>query len=66
MEVRALAEWCQENNLNVNKTKELIMDSRRQESEHAPIHIDRAAVERVKSLGVHITDNLKWSMQTVW
>jgi hypothetical protein len=27
-EVRALVEWCQENNLylNVNKTKELIMD----------------------------------------
>ena len=30
-EVRALAEWCQENNLslNVNKTKELIVDFRK-------------------------------------
>jgi hypothetical protein len=31
-EVRAMAAWCQENNLslslNVNKTKELIVDSR--------------------------------------
>ena len=41
-EVRALAEWCQENNLflNVNKTKELIVDFRRQQREHAPIHIN--------------------------
>ena len=44
-EVRALAEWCQENNLslNVNKKKELIVDFRRQQREHAPIHIDRTA-----------------------
>jgi hypothetical protein len=35
--------------------------------EHAPFHIDRAAVEKVKSfkfLGVNITDNLKWSTHT--
>ena len=34
-EVRALAEWCQENSLslNVNKTKELIVDFRRQQRE---------------------------------
>ena len=25
-EVRAPAEWCQENNLSLNKTKELLMD----------------------------------------
>ena len=33
-ELMALAEWCQENNLslNINKTKELIVDFRRQES----------------------------------
>jgi hypothetical protein len=31
------------------------------------MHIDRAAVERVKScmfLGMHINDNLKWSIHT--
>ena len=37
-EVRALGMWCQENNLslNVNKTKALIMDFRKQYREHAP------------------------------
>jgi hypothetical protein len=61
-EVRALVEWCQENNLNVNKMKELIVDFRRQQREHAPIHIGGAAVEKVKSfkiLSVHIPDDLK-------
>ena len=50
-EVTILEEWCQENNLslNVNKMKELIVDFRRQQREHAPILIDRAAVEKVKS-----------------
>ena len=53
-EVRALAERCQENNLslNVNKTKELIMDFRKQQREHAPIHIDGTAVEKVKSFSL--------------
>ena len=36
--VRALGAWCQENNLslNVNKTKEMIMDFRKQQREHPP------------------------------
>jgi hypothetical protein len=65
--------WWQENNLslNVNKTKEMIVDFRKQKREHPPIHIDRTAVEKVESfkfLGVHITDKLKWytHTQTVW
>jgi hypothetical protein len=62
-------EWCQENNLslNVNKTKELIVDYRKQQREHAFIHIDGTTVEKVKSfkvLGIHITDNMKWSTYT--
>ena len=43
------------------------MDFRKQQREHAPIHIDRTAVEKVESfkfLGVHITDNLKRSTHT--
>uniref|UniRef100_A0A4W5MJ42 Reverse transcriptase domain-containing protein n=1 Tax=Hucho hucho TaxID=62062 RepID=A0A4W5MJ42_9TELE len=65
-EVRALGVWCQENNLslNVNKTKEMIVDFRKQERAHPPIHIDGTVVEKVESfkfLGVHITDKLKWS-----
>ena len=64
VEVRAL-EWCQKNNLslNVNKTKELIVDLRRQQSEHAPIHIDGTAVEKVKSFK-YLTDDLKWTSNT--
>ena len=48
-EVRALGVWCQENNLtlNINKTKEMIVDFRKQQRENPPIHIDRTAVEKV-------------------
>ena len=37
-EVRALGVWYQENNLshNVNKTKEMIVDFRKQQREHPP------------------------------
>ncbi|KAK6312807.1 hypothetical protein J4Q44_G00161540, partial [Coregonus suidteri] len=40
-EVRDLAVWCQDNSLslNVNKTKEMIVDYRKRRAEHAPIHI---------------------------
>jgi hypothetical protein len=65
----SLGVWCQENNLspNVNKTRELIVDLRKQQREHPPIHINGTTVEKVKSfelLGVHITDKLKWSNHT--
>jgi hypothetical protein len=63
-EVRALGVWCQENNLtlNVNKTKEITVDFRKQQREQSPIHIDRTVVEKVvsfKFLCVHIPDKLK-------
>ena len=68
-EVRDLAVWCQDNNLSLNviKTKEMIVDYRNRRAEHAPILIDGAAVEqveRLESLGVHITDKLSWSKHT--
>ncbi|MCI4375089.1 hypothetical protein PGIGA_G00105110 [Pangasianodon gigas] len=68
-EVRTLTHWCQENNLslNINKTKELVVDFRRQDREHNHITIDGTQVERVSSfkfLGVHITEDLTWSTQT--
>ena len=61
--------WCQDNNLSLNviKTKEIIVDYREKRTEHAPILIDRAAVEQVESfkfLGVHITNKLTWSKHT--
>ena len=48
-EVRAL--WCLENNLslNVNITKEMILDFRKQQREHPPIHIDGTVVESAVS-----------------
>jgi hypothetical protein len=63
-EVRALGVWCQENNLsrNVNKTKEIIVDFRKQQREQPPIHIDGTAVEKVESfkfISIYITDKLK-------
>ncbi len=40
-DVQALTRWCQENHLshNINKTKELVVDFRRQKREHTPIFI---------------------------
>ena len=43
------------------------MDFRKQQREHPSIHIEGTVVEkieRVKFLGVHITDKLKWSTHT--
>ncbi len=68
-EVSTLTKWCQENHpsLNIDKTKELMVDFRRQSREHTPITIDKTPVERVNSfkfLGVHITEDLTWSGHT--
>ncbi len=70
-EVAQLAEWCGANNLslNVEKTKEVVMDFRRRNStDHPPLTIDSSTVERVSStkfLGVHITENLTWTTNTM-
>ncbi len=68
-EVSTLTKWCQENHLslNIDKTKELVVDYRRQSRVHTPITIDKTPVERVNSfkfLGVHITEDLTWSAHT--
>ncbi len=68
-EVSTLTKWCQENHLslNIDKTKGLVVDFRRQSREHTPITIDKTPVERVNSfkfLGVHITEDLTWSTHT--
>ncbi len=68
-EVSTLTKWCQENHLslNIDKTKELVVDYRRQSREHTPITIDKTPVEWVNSfkfLGVHITEYLTWSAHT--
>ncbi len=69
-EVSTLTKWCQENHLllNIDKTKELVVDFRRQSREHTPITIDnKTPVERVSSfkfLCVHITEDLTYSAHT--
>ncbi len=66
-EVSRLAGWCSDNNLNVEKMKEIVVDFRRVHSLHAPLTINGATVERVSStkfLGVHITEDLSWTNNT--
>ncbi len=69
-EVAQLAEWCGANNLslNVGKTKEVVMDYRRNSVDHTPLTINSSTVERFSStkfLGVHITENLTWITNTM-
>ena len=64
-EVSNLVQWGQDNNLelNVNKTRELIVDFRRNPSVIQPLSINGSEVEIVDSfkfLGVHISNDLKW------
>ncbi len=68
-EVSRLAGWCSDNNLslNVEKTKEIVVDFRRVHTQHAPLTINGATVERVSStkfMGVHITEDLSWTNNT--
>ncbi|CAF87187.1 unnamed protein product, partial [Tetraodon nigroviridis] len=68
-EVQQLTAWCEANNLslNVDKTKEMIVDFRRAPGEHPPLTINGSSVEIVKNtkfLGVHLEENLTWSLNT--
>ena len=67
--VKHLEGWCRENNLmlNADKTKEMIIDFRRSQPEHAPLSISGRAVDRVediKFLGVQISQDLSWNKNT--
>jgi hypothetical protein len=64
-EVARLVGWCSDNNLelNVNKTKEMIIDFRIKKPELTPLDINGEAVEMVDSfkfLGSTISDDLTW------
>ncbi len=68
-EVNLLTTWCRDNNLllNVSKTKEIVVDFRRGHTQHPPLTINGAAVERVSStkfLGVHISEDLSLTTNT--
>ncbi|KAG5264795.1 hypothetical protein AALO_G00258100 [Alosa alosa] len=69
LEVNLLTTWCRDNNLllNVSKTKEIVVDFRGGHTQHLPLTIDGAVVERVSStkfLGVHISEDLSWTTNT--
>ncbi|KAK3542634.1 hypothetical protein QTP86_031328, partial [Hemibagrus guttatus] len=68
-EVQRRTAWGKANNLSVNmeKTKEIVVDFRRAQSDHSPLDIDGSNVEIVKStkfLGVHLAEDLTWSLKT--
>ena len=68
-QVSALVEWCSENDLelNVKKTKEIIVDFRRNPTEIVPLVINGSEVEIVqqfKFLGINISSDLKWEINT--
>ncbi|KAK1785701.1 hypothetical protein P4O66_019042, partial [Electrophorus voltai] len=68
-EVRELVSWCKVNNLylNVDQTKEMVVDFRRARRDHSPLAINSSSVEigkNIKFLGVHIAENLTWSLNT--
>ncbi len=50
-EVSTLTKWCQENHLslNIDKTKELVVDFRRQSREHTPNSINKTALRSSRS-----------------
>ena len=70
-QVNKLISWCNDNNmeLNVNKTKEIIVDFRRKTpSPSSPLMIDGRTVEIIqhfKFLGSTISSNLKWELSVV-
>ena len=67
-EIASFVEYCDRNHLelNVSKTKEMIIDFRRSRTSPTPISIKNCDVQRVneyKYLGVIIDDKLSWSSQ---
>ena len=68
-EIVGFVQWCDDNflQLNVEKTKEMIIDFRKSKSEPGPVVIKGGEVERVttyKYLGVTFDDNLTWRQNT--
>lgn len=68
-EVKLFTKWCSNNNLflNVEKTKELVINFRKKGPTYSLVYINNTAVEtvqQVKFLGVHVTENLTWSLHS--
>lgn len=68
-EVRQLVDWCNTNNLllNVEKTKEIIVDFRKKQHRHTSLIINDTVVEvvfSIKFLRMQIPDSLTWTVNT--
>ena len=66
-EIDNIVQWCNSNNLflNVKKTKEIVIDFRRNKSPIDPIFINNETVEQIsdfKFLGTFVTSDLTWSI----
>jgi hypothetical protein len=68
-EVQRVVDWCSENDLELNviKTKEVVIDPRRKKDPILPLEINGQVVEQVSSfkfLGTTISEDLKWDSNT--
>lgn len=66
-EVQTLSAWCRNHNLNLNtkKTKEIIIGFRiTKKTHHTGLSIEEERVDSFKFLGVHISEDLSWSLNT--
>ena len=68
-QVESTVKWCDENNLtlNVAKTKEIIIDFRKNKNDKRPLLIADECVEVVdnfKFLGAYIANDLKWNINS--
>ena len=66
-EVEAVVSWCETNDLmlNVSKTKEIVIDFRKDQNIKEPLIIGGQIVEQVdnfKFLGSYISEDLKWNI----
>ena len=65
LEIDVMTKWCTDNNLflNVSKTKEMIIDFRKNKCDIQPLIIDNTEVEQVhvfKFLGIYLSNDLSW------
>ena len=56
-EIENLVNWCSNNNLslNVNKTKETVIDFRKRSGGHAPVHVNGDEVEWSRPSGFSVS-----------
>lgn len=67
--IKDFVSWCEVNHLHINasKTKEMMIDFRRNTPHSTPVNIqglDIEVVETYKYLGVHLNNKLDWTVHT--